>query len=177
MGLQVIMDNLTPRDLHQGNVLITTRYYEADLATPERSRAVLIDFGRGKWIHESAAGQQKISWRGNSEAIRQDIYDYGCLIKDLAQQWMGRTGHTTLPVILLDVIEACTDSEAQTNMRDILYIWDAHNPREDVVYIYADQAWDSLRDLNDSVYAATRSRPAVPSDPLRPRFISAENLD
>ena len=131
---------------------------------------MLIDFGRGKWIHESAAGQQKISWRGNSEAIRQDIYDYGCLIKDLAQQWMGRTGHTTLPVILLDVIEACTDSEAQTNMRDILCIWDAHNPREDVVDIYADQAWDSLRDLNESVYAATRSRPAAPSDPLRPIY-------
>lgn len=145
---------------------------------------ILIDFGRGQWENKSHSTDVQMEPNAmpivNTRALDQDTYDYGCLIKDLAQQWMAHMAHTTVPSVLVNVIKLCTCEKNQPSMKTITKMWSDHEQFGDVFpepYIDGIMAWKSLAKFRENTYSATRSMPAVASNQSRPRYISVENLD
>ena len=205
-GWSLLRHILMCRDLHQGNVLVTEIYRESSLWASEEHSAVLIDFGRGQWTLSDRSEYRSSTYAERPEAEQQDIFDYGCLIMDLTQQWMAVTNRKHLPQILFDVISNCTFPERRVTvtMNDITSIWENDfigrtAPRLEKYQVHSVDAWELLQQSKEglaeiqvdsvnaweicherakkSLYSSTRSRPSAQKIGYMLRNISVEKLD
>jgi hypothetical protein len=161
------------------------------IAHPGEPTPVLIDFGRSQTekVGDVWADKDRFTWDtsavmfARSEDVRsQDIYDYGCLIMDLVQQWMAATSRTTLPAFLVDLITRCVCEGRQPMMREIVDIWERHAVATvagvtQQPFVDADDAWGKLALSTKSKYSTTRSRPSAPMFWRKCRQISIDTLD
>src|SRR5947207_6857056 len=122
--------------------------HTAMLVGRDSHSAVLIDFGRGQRTSDGGDEHDNQALR---RAKAQDLFDYGYLIKDLAQQWMASASQVTVPPILLDVLSK--SSHQDTVMRDIVDIWQTWFIMKEAVeivgalereFVQGDSAWKSI---------------------------------
>jgi len=164
--ITIVSLSLTCSDLHEGNVLITTKYHKASFTESEETAAVLIDFGRGQITERSRVDPEAlVSDAVMDDAKARDIFDYGALMRDLTFFWMEKTGRTSVPQFLLDLIQKCTGEEGLIEMRKVVDRWElwafekvAGVPFSELVPI-AD-ARERLRRTPQSKFTTTRSLPS-----------------
>lgn len=136
---------------------------------------MLIDFGRGETedVRNVMEDKDRFTWESSAvmfarpdDVRSQDIYDYGCLLMDLVQQWMAATSQSTLPPFLVDIITRCICEGLQPMMREIVDIWErwvclkvSGAPQPD--FINGTDAWETLSLSTKSRCSATRSMPSV----------------
>lgn len=154
---------------------MTTKYHKASFLEPEEAAAVLIDFGRGQTTERSSGDpEESATPELVGDAKAQDVYDYGALLGDLTRFWMKKTGRTTVPPVLVNIIAKCTGEENRIRMRQVVDMWEIWAVEkvaelELPEFVQAAEAWQVLR-LHQSQYSTTRS---VPSSP-KPRRIYSD---
>lgn len=160
-------DLLKSRDLHEGNVLVTTRYHKASLLGSEETAAVLIDFGRGQVTERSSGDPEETApSEPMDDAKAQDVYDYGALLMLLTRYWMEKTARTTIPPLLVNILTKCTRDEGRVSMRQVVDMWELWEMEkvsgmELPQFVDAAEVWQTFKRLPLSQYSTTRSMPSV----------------
>jgi len=157
---------LKSRDLHEGNVLVTTSFHIASLLEPEETSAVLIDFGRGQVTGKASGDPEETGSPEPMDDVKaQDIYDYGALLMDLTRYWVEKTGRTTVPPVLVNIITKCTREDGRARMRVVTDMWELWAVEKVVGkelpgFLNFTEAWRELRRLPQTHYSMTRSVPS-----------------
>ena len=143
---------------------------------------MLIDFGRGQSIERASGDPEDTATpEPMDDAKAQDIYDYGALLLDLTHYWVEKTGRTSVPPVLVNIIEKCTREEGQARMRQVVDMWELWAVEKVVEkelpqFLDFKDAWRELKRLPESHYSKTKSVPS--SSKLRHlyREFSFENM-
>ena len=165
------------RDLHEKNVLLTKRFYSADVMYPEEIKPVLIDFGRGSVTggfgdlqdieeenaahsgsegdtdaapssSETEASDDKILDHLEPSTIAKDVLAFGVLLWELTLRWTKLTKRTMIPAALVDLMAECMSSN------------ESERPTMKDVEWTLEKMGDGLREDSESRVAFTSRRAA-----------------